>query len=146
MGLLALGWSRLSCPARRVCTLGAGDVAVGLGGQVVVLGGVPLDGLLAGEGDVGERVAGRTVVPRPGGGGDVLLDPVTAGRVGHGCSSCRAGAPPVPHGITPRTPNGRLPAGRRPSGGFARLRRRPRRPPSARCRSARRSCGPTTAA
>src|SRR5829696_7342741 len=134
MGLLALGWSRLSCPARRVCTLGAGDVAVGLGGQVVVLGGVPLDGLLAGEGDVGERVAGRAVVPRPGGGGDVLLDPVTAGRVGHGCSSCRA----VPLRCPTGSPRERRTAASRPSGGSRAPRTRPRRPPSACCRSARR--------
>ena len=55
----------LSCPAGWIRTLGAGDVTLGLDGQVVVLGAVPLDRLLAGEGDVGERVPVELLSPVP---------------------------------------------------------------------------------
>src|SRR5688500_2628586 len=95
MGILGsrCGGTDRSCPAGWVGTLGASDVTVGLGGQVVVLRGVPLDGLLPGERHVLEGVARRAVVARSRRGRDVLLDAVAARRVGHGPASCSAVVP-----------------------------------------------------
>src|SRR5215204_136477 len=86
----------LSCPAGRVGTLRESDIVVGLGRQVVVRGGVPLHRVLAGEGDVLERGARAAVVPRPRGGGDVLLDAVAALWVAHGCLPWSGGAATMP--------------------------------------------------
>src|SRR4028119_1250057 len=97
--------------AGRAVGAGPGDVGVGAGGQVVARGGVPLDRLVGGEGDLVEAGAapGAAVVPGGRRGGDVLLDAVTALRVGHGASgpttpSVLACPPSSPRNGAPRRP------------------------------------------
>src|SRR4028119_714246 len=127
--------------AGRAVGAGPGDVGVGAGGQVVARGGVPLDRLVGGEGDLVEAGAapGAAVVPGGRRGGGVLLEGGTALRGGAG------GAAPASAG------RGGMSCGMRPLPGGSvmvppvRRRRRswhaPRRPPETEHPAARGTTG-----